>query len=150
MTPDELALQNARTAIGQAHFYLQGLPAFAQYFGLALLFTAIFMAVYPRITSHNEYRLVRAGNLAAVLAFVGALVGFALPMKAAMAGSANLVDFAVWAVIAGIVQVAAYFLARFVMPDVSRRIDAGETVGGVWLGGIAVLVGILNSSAMTY
>lgn len=131
-------------------FYLGGLPAFAGYFALALAFAAIFMAIYSRVTPHHEFRLVREGNAAAVPALLGALIGFALPMKAAMDGSQNLFDFAIWAVIAALAQIIAYLFARLVMPGVSERISKGETAAGLWLGGVAVFVGIINSAAMTY
>ena len=150
MNPNDIALMNANTAIGQAQFYLQGLPAFAQYFGLALLFSGLFASLYWRLTPHDELRLVRAGNPAAIVAFLGAMIGFALPLRTAMVGSYNMVDYAVWALIAAVVQVAAYLLARLVMPDVSRRITEGEAPAGLWLGGMSVFLGIINSSSMSY
>jgi putative membrane protein len=150
MNPNDAALQNAQNALGTAQFYLQGLPAFGTYFGLALLFSAVFAVLYWRITPHDEVRLVRAGNTAAIPAFLGALIGFVLPLRTAMVGSYNMVDFAVWALIAAVVQIAAYFIARLVMPDVSRRITEGEPAAGLWLGGISIFIGIINSSAMTY
>jgi len=150
MSPNDLALQNAQNALGQAQFYLQGLPAFAQYFGLALLFSSLFAVLYWRVTPHDELRLVRAGNPAAIVAFLGALIGFALPLRTAMVGSYNLVDYAVWALIAAVAQVAAYLVARLVMPDVSRRITEGEAPAGLWLGGMSIFVGVINSSSMSY
>lgn len=143
--------QNSTTALFDAlQSYLGGFPAFACYFALALAFAAAFLAVYSRVTPHHEFRLVREGNPAAVPALLGALIGFALPVKAAMGGSLNLVDFAIWAVIAAAVQVLGLVLARRVMPDLSERISRGEVAAGLWLGGVAVFVGIINSAAMTY
>ncbi|GGF75886.1 DUF350 domain-containing protein [Azorhizobium oxalatiphilum] len=129
--------------------YLSGFPAFVGYFSLSLLLIGAFIAAYSAITPHHEFRLVRAGNGAAVFALLGALVGFALPLRAAMAGSLNLVDFFIWALIAAAAQVIAYFGARMAMPDVSARITSGDVAAGAWLGGVAVVVGMLNAAAMT-
>src|SRR4051812_45863214 len=125
------------------HDYFSGLPAFFAYFVTSLVLVSAFAAVYVQITPHREFALIRQGNPAAVIAFVGALVGFVLPLTTAMENSANWVDFVIWTLIAAIVQIAAYFLARLLMPDVSNRIVAQEIAGGAWLGGIAVVCGML-------
>lgn len=130
--------------------YLAGFPDFVSYFALALMFGAIFAAAYSRMTPHHEFRLIREGNAAAIPALLGALAGFALPMRAAMGGAASLVDFALWSLIAAAAQIGAYWIARRAMPDLSDRITRGEVAAGVWLGGISVVVGMLNAAAMTY
>lgn len=131
------------------HNYLSGLPAFFTYFVTSLALVAAFAALYVQITAHHEFALIRQGNLAAVPAFIGALVGFVLPLTTAMENSGNWVDFVVWTVIAAVVQIGAYYLARALMPDVTNRIVAGEMVGGAWLGGIAIVFGMLNAASMT-
>jgi putative membrane protein len=129
--------------------YLGGLPAFLAYFATALVIVAAFATVYVQVTAHREFALIRECNLAAVPAFLGALIGFVLPLTTAMRHSVNWFDFVIWAVIAAIVQIAAYFLARLLMPDVSQKIVAGEIAGGAWLGGIALVSGMLNAASMT-
>ena len=129
--------------------YLIGLPAFVTYFLTSIVLVALFAAAYVQVTEHREFALIRQGNLAAVPAFIGALVGFVLPLTTAMESSVNWLDFVIWAVIAALVQIAAYYLARLVMPDVTRRVIAGEIVGGIWLGGIAIVFGMLNAASMT-
>jgi putative membrane protein len=129
--------------------YLSGLPAFLAYFATAGALVLAFAALYIQITAHREFALIRKGNLAAVPAFIGALVGFVLPLTTAMQYSANWFDFVIWAVIAAVVQIAAYFLARALMPDVSRRIVDGEIAGGAWLGGVALVFGMVNAASMT-
>jgi len=130
--------------------YLGGLPAFLTYFAVALAFLVAFGAVYSRITPHHEFTLIRQGNAAAVPAFLGALLGFALPLASAIAHSVNLVDFVLWALIAMVVQVLAFFVARLAMPDVSHQIMDGRVAAGAWLGGIALVFGVVNAACMTY
>lgn len=128
--------------------YLSGLPNFLMYFATAMGLVAVFTFLYVRVTPHDEFALIRRGNVAAVPALLGAILGFVLPLTSAMAHSVNWIDFVIWGVIAGIVQVAAFTIARLLMPDVSDRIARGELVGGIWPGGVAVIFGTLNAASM--
>ena len=129
--------------------YLSGLPAFLFYFVLSLAIVSAFAGLYVLITPHREFALIRNGNMAAVPAFLGAAIGFTLPLTTAMRFSVNWIDFVIWALIAAVVQIAAYYVARALMPDVSQKIVSGEIVGGAWLGGVALIFGILNAASMT-
>lgn len=129
--------------------YLSGLPAFFAYFLTGMVLVGIFTAAYVRITPHDEFALIRQGNCAAVPALLGAVIGFMLPLTSAMRHGVNWIDFVIWAVIAACVQIAAFYTARWMMPDVATRIGGGEIVGGVWAGGIAIVFGMLNSASMT-
>jgi putative membrane protein len=130
-------------------WYLGGFPAFAAYFGVALLMLGAFGAVYSQITPHHEFRLIRRGCTAAIPAFLGALIGYVLPLTAAMRASVNLTDFLIWSIIAAVVQMLAYLVARLVMPDVSKRITENDLSAGSLLGGIALAFGLINAAAMT-
>lgn len=129
--------------------YLSGLPAFFVYFMVAVIMVAAFTTIYVQVTAHQELRLIRQGNLAAVIAFLGAMAGFVLPLIAAMHASVSLTDFAIWSAIAAVVQIGVYFAAKAMLPDVTARIDAGDIAGGLWLGGMAVIFGMINAAAMT-
>ena len=52
------------------------------------------------------------------------MIGFALPLTSAIAHSDDVIDMAIWGVIALIVQVVAYYVARIPLPDLSQRIAA--------------------------
>ena len=129
---------------------LAGVPAFLLYFSGGVAFLALFAFVYTRITAHDEVHLLRGGNKAAVLALLGALGGFALPLSKAIAQSGFFLDFVAWAGIAFVVQIGAYFAARAVMPNATARIEADDVAAGVWVGGLALTVGVLNAASMTY
>ena len=64
--------------------YLSGLPAFLAYFATACALVLAFAVTYIQVTAHREFALIRQGNLAAVPAFLGALIGFVLPLTTAM------------------------------------------------------------------
>ncbi|KPF45835.1 DUF350 domain-containing protein [Rhizobium sp. AAP43] len=130
--------------------YLAGLLAFLTYFSIGLSCYAAFAAIYTRLTPQREAQLIREGNLAAVVAFLGALLGFSLPLASAAAHSVSLIDFVIWALIGIAIQVLAFYIANFTMRDLHRKITDGNIAAGLWGGGIAVVVGILNAACMTY
>jgi putative membrane protein len=129
--------------------YLTGLPAFGIYFATAIAMVAAFGGIYTLITRHHEFTLLRRGCSAAVPAFLGALVGYVLPLTTAMQHSANWFDFVIWAVVGAVVQILAYLVACLVMPGLSKRISDDDIPSGILLGGIALVFGMINSASMT-
>jgi putative membrane protein len=125
------------------------LVAFVVYLVVALAIMSIFKFLYTRVTSHNEFALIKQGNVAAAVAFGGAIIGFALPASNIIAYSAGILDFVVWALIAAIVQVIAFLMVKAVIRDVSQRIEAGDIAIGIYLGATAIAVGFLNAACMT-
>ncbi|AHG48487.1 membrane protein (plasmid) [Rhizobium leguminosarum bv. trifolii CB782] len=130
--------------------YVAGLPAFLGYFAVGLGAFTVFSVIYTWLTPQAEVQLIRAGNLAAVTAFLGALVGFSLPLASAAANSVSIIDYIIWAVIGILAQILAYYIANFTMTDLHEKITADNIAAGIWGGGIALVIGILNAACMTY
>ncbi|RON10974.1 hypothetical protein BK659_01710 [Pseudomonas brassicacearum] len=116
--------------------------------GAALLF-AIFQFVYTRITPHKEFELIRSGNTAAAIALSGAIIGFAIPASNVIAYSVSLLDFAVWALIAAVVQLLAFLMTSLVLKGTSERIRNGEIAAAIYVAAVAISVGLLNAACMT-
>lgn len=133
-----------------AQAYFGGIPAFATYFAGAVAYMIAFGTIYSLSTRHKEVKLIREGNIAAAIAFLGALGGFALPLSKSVAQSGNLIDFAVWATVALVVQLLAYGFACALAKDVTRKMNEGQIATGLWLGGTALIFGMLNAASMTY
>ncbi|MGZ8981839.1 MAG: DUF350 domain-containing protein [Burkholderiaceae bacterium] len=129
---------------------LSGLPYFIAYFGLSLVLLTACLAIYVAITPYPEIRLIREGNAAAAATLSGVLVGFALPLGSAVAHSVSLLDMLLWAVVALVVQLVAYAAVRLAVPMVVQHVREGQVASGVFLGAVAVAVGILNAACMTY
>lgn len=128
---------------------LAGLTPFLIYIALSIGLIGIYSGIYMLATSHDELKLIRANNLAAALAFAGSLIGYSLPLAAAAIGSRALLEFVVWGLIGVVLQIAIYWLFRFVfLPDVSRRIEAGEIAAGLMLGTLSLAGGIINAASM--
>lgn len=134
----------------RAFEYLSGLPAFAAYFGLALLLLAVFLLIYIRFTPYHEIDLIKAGNSAAAASLGGAILGFALPVASAVEHSVSLLDMFLWAAVALGVQLLAYVLARLLVPTLAKNIHEGQMASGVFLGAVAVAIGLLNAAAMVW
>lgn len=130
--------------------YLSGLPAFAAYFGLALLLLVAFMFIYMRVTPYREIHLIREGNVAAAASLGGALIGFALPVASAVENSVSLLDMLTWAAVALVVQVVAFVLVRLLVPTIAKNIQDGQLASGVFLGAVAIAIGLLNAASMTW
>ena len=133
----------------QFGIFAANLTEFLLFFVVAAILTIIFVAVYTRITKHNELSLIKDGSTSAALAFSGSLIGFALPVASTMISSNTVVELALWGLVALVVQILVYFLIRLPMPRISARIESGEVAAGIWLGAGSLVAGILNAASMT-
>jgi putative membrane protein len=127
-----------------------GALSFALAFIAAGGFTLIFKAIYQVITPHNEGALIKAGNSAAAVALGGAVLGYVIPLASALAHTETLPEFVAWAALAGVIQIAAFWIVRrLALPDVSARIERGEMSAALYMLMISLAVGILNAACMT-
>lgn len=132
------------------YYFGSSAVAFLVAFVAAGVFTLAFKLVYQWSTPYNERALVRAGNTAAALTLGGALLGYVLPLASALSQTATLVEFAAWALLAGVIQVAAVTIVRrLVMRDFSDRIERGEMAAATYMASISLCVGVLNAACMT-
>lgn len=129
---------------------LAGLPAFLSYFGVGVGLLVLFCAIYVQLTPHREFALIRANKSAATLAFGGSLLGFCLPLHAAITHSVSLIDCAIWGAIALVVQLLAFFAVRLFIGNLSGRIANNEIAAGGFLAAVSLGVGLLNAASMSY
>jgi putative membrane protein len=144
------ASQAQESQPGPVLFSLSGVPAFLLYFCVSLIVVTAYLYVYTRITAHDEFQLIEKNVPGAAVSLGLSLLGFAMPVASAVAHAANVVDCIVWSVIALIVQVIVYYLVRIPVPDLSRRIAAGELAPAIWLGLSSVTAGLLSAASMTW
>lgn len=128
---------------------LEGLPAFIAYFCLTIAAVVAFLLIYTRITPHDEFELIRKNCVGASISLGLSLLGFAMPLASAVAHAANLIDCAIWAAIALVVQVGAFYAVRIPVPDLSNRIAAGDLAPAIWLGLASLTAGVLSAASMT-
>ncbi len=127
-----------------------GFDDFAVYLAVSLALVAIFVAVYVRVTPYREIALIREGNMAASFSLSGSLLGFIIPLAAAVQNSVSLIDMAIWGLIAMLVQIAAFIVVKLMIPGLTQDIPAGKGAQGFFLGSISLGVGLLNAACMSY
>jgi len=129
---------------------LAGLPGFLAYFCTAFVITIGYLFVYMRITPHDEFELIRKNVPGAAIALGLSLLGFVLPVASAIAHAQNLLDCAVWSIVALIVQVVIYYVVRIPIPNLAQRIAGGDLAAAIWLGIASLAGGILNAASISY
>lgn len=130
--------------------YLDGVPAFLSYFAIGAGLIVLFCLVYVRLTPHAEFALIKENKPASAIAFGGSLIGFALPLHAAISHAVSLLDCVLWGVVALIVQLVAFFAVRLVVSDLPGRIARDERAAGIFSAAVAISVGLVNSASMSY
>jgi putative membrane protein len=130
--------------------YLSGLPHFFQYFAMAALLLTLFWSLYTFFTPHDEMALIKQGNVTAAVVLVGALIGFAIPVAAAIMQSVSAMALAQWGVVAIGVQILVYTILRLFFRTLSDDLSADRLSMGILVAGISVVSGILNAAAMSY
>ncbi len=127
-----------------------GFDDFIVYLAVSLVLLALFIAIYIRVTPYREMALIREGNMAASFSLSGALLGFVIPLAAAVQHSVSLIDMAIWGMIAMLVQIAAFVAVKLIIPGITRDIPAGKGSCGFFLGCVSLGVGLLNAACMSY
>ena len=127
---------------------LSTFPSFAVYFISAVVLTALFLVLYTNLTPHREIALIRDGSIAAAIALVGGLLGFVIPLASVIAHSAGLVDVVIWGVIALLIQIGGFMVARLVLPHLPQAIEQGSVSDAIFLAGLSLALGILDAACM--
>ena len=127
-----------------------GFDAYLAYLSVSLVLLGLFLAIYVRITPYREFVLIREGNMAASFSLSGAMLGFVVPLAAAVEHSVSLVDMAIWGAIAMVVQLAAFVAAKLMVPAIARDVPAGHGAQGFFLGTFSLAVGLLNAACMSF
>lgn len=123
--------------------------AFLAYFGTGVGVLVAAVVVVAWTTPHHEFRLIRAGNSSAAIAFAGSLVGIALPLDAAISHSVSLLDALIWGAASALIQIVAYLAMRWVSPKLSQQITDNIPAAGIFAAGVSIAVGLINAAAMT-
>jgi putative membrane protein len=128
---------------------LAGLPAFLIYFCVSAVLIAAYVYVYTWLTPHDEFELIRNNVPGAAVALGLSTIGFALPLTSSISHSDGVIDLTIWGIIALVVQIVIYYLARIPIPDMSERIAKGEMGPAIWLGLASITGGLINAASMS-
>lgn len=131
-------------------FSLSGFDEFLVYFGLAIVFVAVYLYIYMWVTPYAELKLIAEGNSAAAASLSGSLIGFVLPLASAIRNSVHPWDMMLWAAIGLVVQILVYLVVRTTLLNVARHIPEGQLSAGILLGAASIAAGLINAACMTY
>jgi putative membrane protein len=127
-------------------------PGFINFIGYlftAIVLLAVFMFIYARTTPYNEFSEIKNGNVAAAVAFSGAILGFIFPLTSAIFYTHSLVEMAKWAAITGIVQMIL-FQVLHKMNGCGHCIRDRKVAPAILLATMSVAVGMLNAISISY
>lgn len=126
---------------------------FLGFFFTAVALVIVFLYLYAVVTPYDDYKLIfEENNIAAALAFGGAIIGVSIPMYSALVNSVSYIDFAMWGVIAILIQlifafVVTRFLGRFAFEE---KISKGLISIGIIMAFLSISIGLLNAGSMSY
>ncbi len=129
---------------------LATLPLFIAYFALASVLTAVFVAIYLKITPYDEFALIKQGLIAPAVSLSGAILGFVIALASVIKNSVGLLDMVAWGVVAMVVQLLAFAVVRLGFRGLTDGITQNNTAKALILGVVSVAFGMLNAGCMTY
>ena len=124
---------------------INAILSFAEYLGTAAVLLAIFVYVYARATPYKEFALIEHDNIAVAVTFAGAVLGFTIPMVAAIFYTHSLVEMIMWAGITCLVQLAVLLVLR----GQAKRIEEGHVCSGIVVATLSVAIGLLNAVSIS-
>jgi putative membrane protein len=116
------------------------------YIVIACAFLVVFMHAYVRFTPYNEFKEIANNNVAAAIAFCGAIVGFTLPLLASIYFTHSLLEMLKWAAITGCVQLVVFTTLRKNAGD----IEHGHIAPALFVATLSVVVGAINGACISY
>jgi len=132
---------------------LDSLLSFGLFFMTAMAVGALFLFLYALVTPYDDYKLIfEDKNTAAAIGFGGAIMGLSIPLYSALTHSVSYADFAVWAIVAMLIQlVFAFIMTRTKGKySVTKLIDEGVVSAGILMAFISICIGLLNAGSMSY
>jgi len=133
----------------ELNWLIEAFPNFVRYVIVGFALAGLFLWIYVLITPWREFRLIRAGNSAAAIALIGALLGFCLPLANTIAHAVSLTDLVLWSLVALAVQVGVHIVLRLLLPDLRRAVEANETAAGITAGGFSMCFGLISAACLT-
>ena len=118
---------------------------FVMYFLSGAAMLALFARMYIFVTPYNERVHIEQGKLAPAVALVGAMLGFTIPIVSMSYHGAHFVEYLVWSVLAGVVQLVSFRVLYRVLP---MRGEADNAAAATVYAGSAVCIGVINAFSL--
>lgn len=128
---------------------MQAIVNFLIYLATSIALLSVFMFIYEKSTPYREFQEIRAGNIAAAIAFSGAILGFIFPLLAAIYYTHNVIEMAKWAAITGVVQLILFQVINRIT-QCSDCISEQRVAPSILLATLSIAVGMLNAISISY
>jgi putative membrane protein len=124
---------------------LEALVNFLLYTFSSLLLLAVFGKIYQWLTPYHEHDSIKQGKLAPAIALGGALIGFTLPLLSVSYHGVNYLDFLIWAVIVGVLQIVLFKALYWVIP---MQIEEDNRAIALIYAVLAFCVGLISAFSL--
>jgi putative membrane protein len=124
---------------------LNAIIAFVEYLGTSVVLLVLFVFIYARATPYKEFALIAHDNTAVAITLSGAVIGFTLPMLAAILYTHSLVEMIVWAGITCLVQLGVQLALR----SQAKRVEEGHVSSAVMVATFSIAIGLLNAVSIS-
>ena len=128
---------------------IAGFPILILHVTTTLAILVVGIAIYIRVTPHDEMKLIKDGNTAAAVSLSGAIMGIALPLALCMAASVNTIDIIVWGCVIVAVQILAFKFMDFILLDLSSRIERNEMAPAILMTAVKLALALVNAAAIS-
>jgi putative membrane protein len=125
---------------------LADVTAFLGYLATSVLLLAAFVFIYAKATPYQEFSLIEHDNIAVAITFAGAVLGFTIPLVAAIYYTESLLEMCLWAGITCLVQLLILLLLR----RQAHRVEEGHVASAVMVATISLAVGLLNAVSISH
>jgi putative membrane protein len=124
---------------------LDSILAFFSYLGTSVALLLAFVYVYARVMPYKEFALIAHDNNAAAITLAGAVIGFTIPLVAAIYFTQSLVEMVVWAAITCLVQLGVFVVLR----KQAKRIEEGHVSSAIMVATFSIAIGLLNAASIS-
>jgi putative membrane protein len=124
---------------------INAIGSFIEYLGTSVVLLALFVYIYARATPYKEFALIAHDNVAVAVTFAGAVLGFTIPMLAAIYYTHSLIEMMVWAAITSVVQLGVLLALR----SQAKRIEEGHVSSAIMVATFSVAIGLLNAVSIS-
>jgi len=124
---------------------INAIVAFIEYLGTAVVLLGLFVYIYARATPYKDFALIAHDNVAVAVTLAGAVLGFTLPLVAAIYFTHSLLEMIVWAAITCVVQLGVLLALR----SQAKRIEEGHIASAVMVASFSIAVGLLNAVSIS-
>lgn len=118
---------------------------FLLYTAASIALLALFTWLYKLWTPYSEFMQMRSGKKAPAFAIGGAMLGFTFPLLSLSYHGINIVDFGLWSLVVGGVQIILFKILYWVIP---MQIEEDNQAIGIFYAFAAICVGLINAFSL--